>query len=254
MNKRRDMQLWLDGFTLDDMEQEAIAYLQEHEPQEGYAVGFSGGKDSLVTLDVVKRSGVKYAAHFSMSYIDPPEVLHFIRKNYPDVEWRRPKANIYQEIVRRGLPSGLHRWCCALIKESRKDAHVVTGVRAEESVRRAARPRTDFWKEHKIMMYKPIFAWKEWAVWEYLEKHGIAYPSLYDEGEGRIGCIVCPLSFSPTQASRIKIAKSMERYPGVWRAYKDAARKYFEIYRERKSYYKTFDELWDAFLVGFRSK
>lgn len=253
MNKRCDTQLWLDGFTLDDMEQEAIAYLQEHEPEEGYAVGFSGGKDSLVTLDLVKRSGVKYAAHFSMSYIDPPEVLHFIRKNYPDVEWRRPNVNIYQGILSNGLPSWKRRWCCKLIKESRNDPHVVTGIRAEESARRAARQRTEFFNNRKTMMYKPIFAWKEWAVWEYLEKHGIAYPSLYDEGNWRIGCIVCPMAFSPTQASRIKIAKSMERYPGVWRAYKDAAQRYFERTKDiPTNRYKTFDSLWNAFLDGFR--
>lgn len=252
-DKRYNSQLMLDGFTLADMESEAIAYLRLHEPAEGYEVGFSGGKDSLVTLDLVRRSGVKHHAYFAMSYIDPPEVLQFIRQNYPSVEWRRPKTNIYSAIVVKGLPSWKHRWCCALIKENTNDKNVVTGIRAEESYKRASRPRTDYWKEKKRWMFKPIFYWQEWAVWEYLDKYKIAYPSLYEEW-GRIGCIVCPLSHSPNQGRQRLIQKSMERWPGVWRAYKDAARKYFYMnYQPRKNtYYKTFDDMWNAFLDGFR--
>ena len=33
---RYNPQLMLDGFTLEDMEKEAIAYLRVHEPPEGY--------------------------------------------------------------------------------------------------------------------------------------------------------------------------------------------------------------------------
>ena len=252
MKPRTNPQLMLDGFTLADMEAEAIAYLRLNEPAEGYEVGFSGGKDSIVTLDLVRRSGVKHHAHFAMSYIDPPEVLHFIRKNYPDVEWRRPKVNIYHAILTNGLPSWKNRWCCELIKENGKDKNVVTGIRAEESQRRASRPRTDLWKKKKRMTYKPVFHWKEWAIWEYIEKHGLVYPSLYEDF-GCIGCIVCPMSFAPHKQSRIKIAKSMERWPGVWRAYKDAARKYFYMTKDRpNASFKTFESLWECFLDGFR--
>lgn len=251
-DKRHNSQLMLDGFTLADMEAEAIAYLRLHEPADGYEVGFSGGKDSIVTLDLVRRSGVKHHAHFAMSYIDPPEVMQFIRQNYPDVEWRRPKVNIYHAILSKGLPSWKHRWCCQLIKESHHDDNVITGIRAEESSRRASHPRTDFWKQGRRMMYKPIFYWKEWAIWEYIEKYDLVYPSLYEDF-GRIGCIVCPLSFSPSKQSKIKIAKSMERWPGVWRAYKDAARKYFFMTKDRPGMqHKTFENLWSAFLDGFR--
>jgi phosphoadenosine phosphosulfate reductase len=241
----------LDGFTLSDMEAEAIAYLRLNEPAEGYEVGFSGGKDSIVTLDLVRRSGVKHHAHFAMSYIDPPEVLSFIRQNYPDVEWRRPKVNIYHAILTKGLPSWKHRWCCELIKENGSDKNVVTGIRAEESQRRASRPRTDFIKKTKVMMYKPVFDWSEWAIWEYIEKHHLPFPSLYEDF-GRIGCVVCPLSFGPYEASKLRIKKSMERWPGIWRAYKDAAYKYYARYRTKCDYYKTFEDMWNAFLDGFR--
>ena len=71
--------------TLETMFDEAVDVLQNHEPPEGYYVAFSGGKDSIVLLDIVRRSGVKHDVHFNMTSIDPPELLEFIKTHYPDV-------------------------------------------------------------------------------------------------------------------------------------------------------------------------
>lgn len=38
-----------------DKVQEAIELLKEHEPPDGYHVSFSGGKDSCVIYDLVKK-------------------------------------------------------------------------------------------------------------------------------------------------------------------------------------------------------
>ena len=54
---------------------EAIAYLREHEPPEGYYVGFSGGKDSICTLELCRMAGVKHEAFYSCTRIDPPEIV-----------------------------------------------------------------------------------------------------------------------------------------------------------------------------------
>ena len=95
----------------------AIEVLKEYEPAEGYFVAFSGGKDSIVIYDLMKRSGCKFDAHFNYTTVDPPEVLEFIKRYYPDVIWERPKDSMFTLIRKWGLPNRLRRWCCRLLKE-----------------------------------------------------------------------------------------------------------------------------------------
>ena len=59
---------------------DAIALLKKYEPAEGYYVCFSGGKDSVVILDLVKRAGVKFEAWHNIITIEPPELMKFIFK------------------------------------------------------------------------------------------------------------------------------------------------------------------------------
>ena len=51
----------------------------------GYHLAFSGGKDSMVLYHLAKMAGVKFKAHMQVTTIDPPELMQFVRANYPDV-------------------------------------------------------------------------------------------------------------------------------------------------------------------------
>ena len=62
-----------------DKELVAIERIKQYEPEEGYYVAFSGGKDSIVVYDLVKRADVKHDAHINITTVEPPEVLHFVR-------------------------------------------------------------------------------------------------------------------------------------------------------------------------------
>ena len=116
----------------------AISLLQEHEPELGYYVAFSGGKDSIVILDLVKRSGVKYDVHYSRTTVDPPEISDYILQYHPDVIWEKPKRSMFQLIEDKGcLPTRIIRYCCEELKEvGGKGRTVVTGIRWAESINR----------------------------------------------------------------------------------------------------------------------
>ena len=124
-------------------EQIAIEFIQEYEPEEGYFLGFSGGKDSVVLYDLAVKSGVKFQGYYSATGIDAPEVVRFIKDNYPDVIFCRPKELFFKSLKRKGYPTKWNRWCCnTLKKEPTKHIpllHRLMGIRAEESSRRAAR-------------------------------------------------------------------------------------------------------------------
>ena len=64
---------------------EAIHILREYEPDEGYYVAFSGGKDSLCVYWLTKIAGVKADYHYSFTTVDPPELIKFIR-TFDDVQ------------------------------------------------------------------------------------------------------------------------------------------------------------------------
>ena len=131
--------------TLNKKIQDSLSLIRKGErlalalnPKYGYFVGFSGGKDSQVLLELVKMAGVKYRAFYSVTTIDPPDNVYFIRNHYPEVTFLHPSKNFYTLVKTKGLPIMKHRFCCAELKEKHGAGCVVlTGVRAEESNRRA---------------------------------------------------------------------------------------------------------------------
>lgn len=253
----------LPGHDLGDFIAEGVDFLRSNEPREGYFVGFSGGKDSITALNLCRIAGVKHQAFYSCTRIDPPEVVRFIRSEYPDVKWLYPKMTFWEGIMRRSPPLRIKRWCCNVLKKdpSKKHplAHRIMGIRAEESVRRASRPRIDNYFVGQTL-YKPIFKWPEWAVWEFIESQNLTYPSLYDEGFHRIGCVVCPFILGKKPGAVLQREMSMHRYPGVWKAFEHATKRWFNTKRNtmRKvdgvRLHDTADEYWHSYLDGFEGE
>ena len=134
-----------DGQFRDKVEM-AIKRLQAFCPEEGYYLAFSGGKDSQCIYHLAKMAGVKFDAHYNVTSVDPPELIRFIKRNYPDVHWDYPRdrdgkvVTMWNLIPRKQMPpTRLARYCCEWFKESSGEGRVtVTGVRWAESANRAA--------------------------------------------------------------------------------------------------------------------
>lgn len=107
----------------------------------GYYLAFSGGKDSQALYHIAELAGVKFDAHMNLTSVDPPEVIRFVKKSYPEVDLIKPKKSIYQLAVEKKiLPTMRVRWCCAEYKELSGAGRVtLIGIRHQESSRRAKR-------------------------------------------------------------------------------------------------------------------
>ena len=115
----------------------AMAY----DSEDGYYLAFSGGKDSQCLYHVSKLAGVKFKAHMNLTSVDPPEVIRFVKRQYPDVELIKPKDSIFNIAVKKKiLPTRRVRWCCEEYKETAGAGKVtLIGIRRAESSRRAKR-------------------------------------------------------------------------------------------------------------------
>lgn len=212
--KRKDFQPIVDT---KQCEERGILRSQEFQNRDNERVnilGFSGGKDSIATYLVMVRSGIHFTPVYSLTSVDPPELIQYILKIfnpwaesnlYPTV--RFAKYNKWKSGVNKGKsktmwallsnrsipPTRLTRYCCDELKERTGEPGdtIFTGVRWEESRARRERQVVNFYKG-KIMV-RPIVDWSEVEVWSYILENEIPYCELYDKGFDRLGCIGCPL-------------------------------------------------------------
>ena len=197
-----------------DKVSEAINILREHEPDKGYYVADSGGKDSCVILALVKMAGVKHDAHHNFTTIDFPEVVYFIKREHPKTIIEYPKTPFLKNLVKNGYPRRQSRWCCRIYKErGGKNRFVITGVRGDESPKRKKRGKIEYGREKGKNFLHIIHGWSDIEVWEFIHKFNIPYPELYDRGFKRVGCMFCPFSGRKT---RLLTAEKYPKHVKIW--------------------------------------
>ena len=210
---------------------------------DGYYVAYSGGKDSDVILDLVRRSGVKYTAHHHLTTADPPEVIYHVRRQ-PDVIIDKPELTMWQLIRKKKMPPRRQaRYCCETQKErgSITECIVVTGVRWGESTRRSKRRMIETCFKTKTKQYlHPIIDWSTQDVWNYIKQRNIQYCCLYDEGFKRLGCVLCPMTR--------QVDLQMQRWPKIARAWEKAVRATYNPDKTKKHAFNNEQEYWEWWL------
>lgn len=241
---------------------------------DGFHLAFSGGKDSLVLYHIAKMAGVKFKAQMQVTSIDYPELMAFVRKNYPNVVLLRPAQNFFQLLEKSHMmPRQKARWCCAKLKEIAGVGSVtLTGVRAAESIRRSKRGEVerasvnkdrrkqydedaqevlfgvDSEKLHQCVkgsdriVISPLFNWTDADVWDFIRSNNLEYCRLYDEGFTRVGCLFCPM------ATRKEKQRQRLRYPGFERAFKRSIQRMIDEHGFGREFNATADELFDWYL------
>lgn len=238
-----------------DKVDKAILRLQTYEPEEGYYLCFSGGKDSVVIKALADMAGVKYDAHYSATGLEPPKLIRFIKDKHPDVEWDIPR---YKDGRRKTMwslipeklmpPTMIVRYCCKELKEEGGIGRfVITGVRWAESTRRKRSrhlveemnksgkqvfstdnddeaPMFKFCQQNHKRILNPIVDWSDAEVWEFIHEYKVPYCCLYDEGRKRLGCIGCPMGDN---------AKELEQYPRYKNLYLMAFEKMLQERKKR---------------------
>lgn len=188
-------------YPVSEKEEEALLYLLKY-VNEDVAISFSGGKDSLVALDLAVRVGIKKVV-FCNTTIEYDETINYIKDVEAfygiDIEEVKAPVTFFEMVNHIGMPSKRLRWCCEVFKfgplakyaVKNKLSGYITGLRRSESYKRSNYKKED---KNPLMLVKqinPVIDWTSEDIWEYIQKYSLPFNPLYEHFD-RIGCWCCP--------------------------------------------------------------
>lgn len=180
-------------------------------------VAFSGGKDSVVALDIVQRAlpHNEFKVVFGNTDMEFPTTTELVQKlsrkcSDEGIEFLEAASNMTSKESWNifGPPARKVRWCCTVHKTapvinmlSDKFANgklrcvMITGVRGDESVSRSGYDEMSMGKKMAGQYsFHPILEWSSAEIYLYIYSQGLLLNEAYKYGFNRVGCIMCPNS------------------------------------------------------------
>ncbi len=182
-----------------------------------FHVAFSGGKDSLVLLDLVQKALPKgsFVVVFGDTGMEFPDTYDVVRETkrkcldegipfYIGESHLAPKES--WELF--GPPARVLRWCCSVHKSAPQTLKLrevtgkndyigldFVGVRAQESVARSTYKYENYGVKQKGQFsHNSILEWTSAEIWLYIYANDVLINEAYKKGNGRAGCLFCPMS------------------------------------------------------------
>lgn len=206
---------------VEKMTQDAIkkiynTFIEKRNVVDIFYVAFSGGKDSIVTLDLVQRAlpHNEFLVLFGDTGMEFPDTYDVIEKvknqcNDAGIKFYQSSSELKPgstwNII--GPPAQKMRWCCSihktapqilLLREITNNPHfrgmAMMGVRADESITRSKYDVLNFGTKHQGQYdYYPIFYWNSAELFLYIYQENLILNETYKKGNSRAGCLVCPM-------------------------------------------------------------
>lgn len=181
-----------------------------------FHVAFSGGKDSAVLLELVKKALPKssFVVIFGDTGMEFPDTYETVEHTKSQCEEDGTPFYVAESHFDPhdswkifGPPAKVLRWCCSVHKSTPqtlkmreitgKDNYIgmdFVGVRAHESLARSKYDYENFGKKQKGQYsFNPILEWTSAEIWLYIFYNKIYVNKAYKKGNSRAGCLLCPM-------------------------------------------------------------
>lgn len=206
-----------------------------------FHVAFSGGKDSIVLLDLVKKALPKsgFVVVFGDTGMEFPATYDVIDKvaeqcHADKIEFYRASSHLKPEESWRlfGPPSRVLRWCCSVHKSAPQTLRLrevlgkndytgmaFVGVRSHESAARADYDYENYSKKQRGQYsHNSILEWTTAEVWLYIYAHELVINEAYKRGNSRAGCLFCPMGGGKSDCFRnLCYPAEIEKYTDIIR-------------------------------------